>query len=196
MSTTVYADGTSRGLRGEPVPSRRTLSTGILPSARSMLARSRHPCLHSPATPARSARAHPSRIRIPRADAIKAPRRGPGRTAGRWMRSAGAGGDMLESGGFCYRMLVWPIATHSGGAKIPRLLRVPPTRPLPIKAPRREPGGLRAVGRSRPHRQENWWTGRPRAVTMRGLNRGAFAGLPAGVAVARQTFSSEHAWSS
>jgi len=30
----------------------RTLAAGFLPSARSMLAHSRHPCLHSPATPA------------------------------------------------------------------------------------------------------------------------------------------------
>ena len=35
------------------------------------------------------------------------------RTAGRWATGAGAGGDMLESGGFCYRMPVWPIGTRS-----------------------------------------------------------------------------------
>ena len=38
---------------------------------------------------------------------------------------------------------------HVRVAKIPRLLRVPPSRPLPIEAPRRKPGGLRAVGPSR-----------------------------------------------
>jgi hypothetical protein len=56
----------------------RTLAGGILPSARSMLARSRHPCLRFASNAGSTAQAHPSRTRIPRAkDAREAPRRKP-----------------------------------------------------------------------------------------------------------------------
>jgi hypothetical protein len=43
----------------------------------------------------------------------------------------GAGGDMLVAGGFCYRVLARPPEALSRVAKIPRLLRVPPTDPSP-----------------------------------------------------------------
>jgi len=62
------------------------------------------------------------------------------RKAGRWEVSAGAGGDMLVAGGFCYRRLTWPTGRCLGVAKIPRLLRVPPTSPSHRSPPARAGG--------------------------------------------------------
>jgi hypothetical protein len=45
------------------------------------------------------------------------------------------------AGGFCYRMPAWPIGTRSWVAKIPRLLRVPPSRPLSQRSPPARAGG-------------------------------------------------------
>jgi len=52
---------------GWPMPSHRTLTSGIMPSARSMLARSRHPCLRFASNAGSIGTGHPSRTRIPRA---------------------------------------------------------------------------------------------------------------------------------
>jgi hypothetical protein len=66
------------------VPSRRTLASGIH-ALRSLDAGSLSAsCLRSPATPARLARAHPSRTRIPSALTNRSPPARAGGTAGRW----------------------------------------------------------------------------------------------------------------
>jgi len=53
---------------GLPMPRRRTLATGILPSARSMLPALRHPWLRWSATPAPGARATPRCPRVVKAE--------------------------------------------------------------------------------------------------------------------------------